>query len=1268
MTTMKRLSLITYFLVPLAFLHAQQSGREYRRTAVHNANQVRTVFGNWGVIGQPGSAGPRGAWKNDNNGYLGDVSPIVGAEISWQGTTFHSVVSVPVDRPGTADQSPTNKYWTFEPVDGYFNASQERIAMTTDPSSWPDQWPDRLTDPVDPGWGGSWNGYFGKRISADQESYFVMDDNNDERFNFAGNNARGLAFKPDSLNTARNGMALEVKVRGMQWAQFLAKDNIFWLYEITNHGTTHYNKVVFGMLVGTYVGVTGNADHREYDDDWSFYDVANDITYSGDFPRTNARNPLWVGGVGMVGYAFLESPGNPFDGIDNDGDSDSSAFTGGAPKFGQASFDTTTISAGDQIVLINDDFSRSVFTIPATDSVQVTTRGLTRWIYPGVTRVAEGNVVRDYMNNTFINPNAYDGVDNDYDGLIDENSFVHYRQVKRTNTVPPKTLIDVLRPLRYIDYRTGTGSNSLSMIDERRTDNVDNDQDWVLAFDDVGRDGIDGTGDFGEGDGVATSGVDAFGDDTGLPGEPNIDKTDVSESDQIGLTSFYYFTPAGNVRFDQDETLWASLAPGFFDVPSTIVENRPEAGEDGDFFYGSGYFPLLAGETERFSLALVYGGGQGGGVTADIADLLKNKQTVQKIYDSNYQFPQPPDKPTLTAVPGDKQVTLYWDRKAEYTIDPVLKVNDFEGYKIYRSTDPDFSDIFDVTDATGAPQSYRPLVQFDLNNTVSGFFRAQSELFQGTSGLSYYLGGNTGLLHSYVDRGLDNGRTYYYAIVAYDRGDELVGIFPSENTKIIRVRATGEVDKDINTAVVMPNGKVAGYERPLDAVPLEATATKVGTGSLLYRILDETELTGHRYAISFDDAAGDGEDNNGNGLIDGADSTEYTRLTSFYSVYDEEQVTENFIALDTTIVRLAHQNIDPSTVQVTDAGGAVVDPTRYHLNSDRGEIRGSTVGDMQSGSRFTMTYNYFPVYKSPYITGSPYASEDKDSDIFDGLELIFDNDWNCALVDSLSGWADQVAYIYNFVPLLVSDPFSGLEFKGYARPADYNIEFATSIVDTSTEDLLLFVPAKPVNFRIRNVTEQKYVDFIFVDNDNDGKLGPIEEIILLEEDPNGNIGYTWDIFFINRPADPIGTVYTFTESDTLILRTSKPFLSRDAYTLKVEKPTVDDAVATANLDKVRVVPNPYIAASSLEPPLPPNVTVGRIRRVDFTRLPAKSKVHIYTSRGDHVITLEHDGNIEDGSISWNLKSKENLDVAFGVYFYVVESEAGNQTGKLAIIK
>ena len=42
--------------------------------------------------------------------------------------------------------------------------------------------------------------------------------------------------------------------------------------------------------------------------------------------------------------------------------------------------------------------------------------------------------------------------------------------------------------------------------------------------------------------------------------------------------------------------------------------------------------------------------------------------------------------------------------------------------------------------------------------------------------------------------------------------------------------------------------------------------------------------------------------------------------------------------------------------------------------------------------------------------------------------------------------------------------------------------------------------------------------------------------------------------------------------------------------------------------------------------------------------------------------------LHTGSISWNLRTKENIDIAYGVYLYVVESDYGVKKGKIAIIK
>ena len=1275
------------FLIPAGvFVQAQQSsGRQYRQWAIMNGNQVQTVFGNWGVIGQPQEQGHRGAWKYPNNGYLGDVSPLVGAEVKYDSvfrngqwvktpnSVFHEVVTCPVNRPTLlTDTDPrTGKYWTFEPEIGYYNPSRQptEVAMSDDKTSWPPTWPDKMQDAKDPGWAGSWNGYFGKnRKNADQETYFVMDDNNDERFNDPSNNPKGIQFQPNAADPSRKGLGFLMNVRAMQWSQFLAKDNIFWLYEITNTGTTNYDRVVFGMLVGTYVGVTSTEDFGEYNDDWSFFDVSTNLTYTGDIKAIRGgcmNDPYWqptpCSGAGLVGYAFLESPGNPYDGIDNDGDADSSSTGRLAPKFTAASFDSTLLSAGKQIVLIRDDYSRYVYTIPSADSVQITTRGLTRWIYPGKTWVSEGNLGRDGS----VNPNAYDGVDNNYNGLIDENYFLHYRQVKKTKD--GTVLFDMLRPVAYVDYLTGRGSDPFSLIDERRDDGIDNNKNWNILHDDVGRDGVANTGDYGEGDGIATSGYGANAYDTGLPGEPHIDKTDVNESDQIGLTSFFYFSPAGNFKMGDKDTMWLYLAPGFFDVPNVIQNNRPVEGADGDFIYGSGYFPLQAKKTERFSLALVYGGGKQQGYDVDVADLLKNKKTVQKIYDANYQFPQPPDLPTLTAVPGDGKVTLYWDRVAEETIDPLLQTKTFEGYKIYRSTDPTFNDILTITDGYGSAKGYRPLKQYDLQDGVKGYFHTSGEMFNDISGFAFYLGDDTGIEHTYVDSSLQNGRTYYYALVAYNTGNEYSEILPAENKINISISPQGVVSVGQNCAAVVPNAKTLDYIRPADGVLLEHISG-VGTGDAYYKVVDATKTTGHQYRVEFLDTQVDGIDNNNNGLIDLADSSEWDRITTSYSVRDLSEQSDGFISRDTIIVTLQHKNFIPGTISIYNDHGVLVPDSSYKLNIKLGQIRGTSGGSLPAG-QYTIKYQYYPVYQSKYIRGTPYTTDSKDADVFDGVEIVFNNLWSVAKDDSTTKWiTGKKKYNINMLVTDLYDENGKPLMRGYRKPSDYEFQFdSTKFIDTSYADPILASDAIPTNFRIYNKTEKTYLRFSYttLNFDTRGRLSPKDDIFLYEKDPRGGYRYTWELYFDAND----GKVVPYTKGDTLRIVTTKPFEQGDTLAFFTTRPKSDPTTLTQDaLSRIRVVPNPYVAASTLESPLPPSVTSGRLRRIDFIHLPASAKIHIYTSRGDHVISLEQNGNIEDGHVSWNLKTKENLDIAFGVYFYVVESSIGTKTGKLAIIK
>ena len=97
-------------------------------------------------------------------------------------------------------------------------------------------------------------------------------------------------------------------------------------------------------------------------------------------------------------------------------------------------------------------------------------------------------------------------------------------------------------------------------------------------------------------------------------------------------------------------------------------------------------------------------------------------------------------------------------------------------------------------------------------------------------------------------------------------------------------------------------------------------------------------------------------------------------------------------------------------------------------------------------------------------------------------------------------------------------------------------------------------------------------------------------------------------------------------------------------------PGVNHADAVDQMNQIKVVPNPYIGRASWE-------NVEGERRMEFTNLPEKATVRIYTLAGDLVQALDHEGS---GTLVWNMLSKNNQGIAPGLYFYHVESSVGNK--------
>ncbi|HZW38751.1 MAG TPA: hypothetical protein VFF33_05585 [Ignavibacteriaceae bacterium] len=730
------------------------------------------------------------------------------------------------------------------------------------------------------------------------------------------------------------------------------------------------------------------------------------------------------------------------------------------------------------------------------------------------------------------------------------------------------------------NWSNGFDDDQDGMIDEKRDDGIDNDHDWVGYMDlngngkwdadqneplnnDVGYDGVGpfdpqyNGPDAGEGDGIPTN------------GEPNYDKTDKDESDQIGLTSVAIYKlgqgGTGGGWAKDDEAMWLKMSSATFD---TSIQRSNIS-----MVFASGLFPLKAGQRERFSMALVFG--------ENLEDIIFNKETVQQIYNANYNFSKPPYKPKLTAIPGDGKVLLYWDKIAEQSRDPFLGYQDndptkgykkdFEGYLVYRSTEAEFTDIKIITDSKGSPIYWKPIAQFDLIDSIKGPDPV------GINGARFWRGSNTGLQNAYIDEDVQNGQRYYYALVSYDMGDPnkgTAGLQPSECTKIISEDFSGNIQFiDINCAVVTPNAPAAGYVAPQIVGDVSRVSEGLGTGSLNVMVFNPSLIQSNAsYQISFTSVA-----------------------DSFPSYHTQSY----------------------SIIRTKDG---VVDTLERNLDST-------------------------------------FMGAEKFSPPFDGMTLSVVN--NPKITVDTSGWLVGTSNLRIDVNAnAAQDQIT----KMLPWPADYELTWYDQIVDTTIYTKI------PINVKAKNLTTGQDVEISLRDFDRSASLTMGDTIQIIEfvgPQSVANYRVAWNISY-RYPL--FGDAELPKGGDKYFIRTNKPFKTDDKFVFSTKSVSLDKDLAKTQLNKINVVPNPYLGAATWERKNL-NSTGRGDRKIDFINLPPQCTVRIYTMAGSLVKTLYKEDNLSDGTLSWDLITEDGMDIAYGIYIYHVDAPGiGEHIGKFAVIK
>jgi hypothetical protein len=1022
--------------------------------------------------------------------------------------------------------------WGYYPVFGYFNndASNEYPAMSNLPNSWPpDGWP---ASGGELKWPGQWNGRFGLGVTyADLETYFVVNDAHDQEYLEESDTLKyyprpGVFIgdkKPDV--TIQNGLpwgglGTRVEARGYQWNNPHARDVIFWEYNISNISEYDLPQAAFGYHVDNAIGNDSN-------DELGYFDTYLDLCYSWDI------DGVGQGGVqtGIMGFAFLESPGLAYDGVDNDEDG-----------------------------LVDE----------ARDNEAVSLIGAT-------------------------------------DGIANLTNFLRFYKMEESDLKP------------HWD--------------------ADEDQDW--------RDGNDANG-----DGVYSIEEDA-GDDVGLDGigpaelnypgpdegecnhkpdyregygcEPNFNATDISESDMIGLTSFNLFqvTEQLNGRprtFHADWVMWQLTGTGREELWEQGIANLIEV-------FGAGPFPLYKGRTERISMACLHSYEELSDLTQAIPlapVMFELKEVVQLIYEKDYRFAQPPKMPTLNATPGDGEVVLTWDNIAELaTREPFLAgKNDFEGYKLIKATDAKFQDAEVITDGNGDPLYYKPIFQCDLKDGIKGY----SEYGQ-VRGVGYDLGRDNGISHYFVDKDVQNGKTYYYGLIAYDYGlpDSVVGepgISPSETKPAIELDEYEQIRKySKNVAIVTPHQMAPEYEP--HTIEVMSSSVKPSSGSVYPELVDRSTVKeNHVYKVVFD-----------------ADT-----------VYQH--------------------NSHPYGIQYTAAGYKVYDVTdgnRLVTYEDKNKYIGSNLVVQN------ISFNEALIKDAYMIT----TDEPIMSDIVDGVRLNIKSDVittdHSGFDYASSGWVVGNATASVHVQIDTPNYF----------PWDYELVF------TNDPDVYTARMRSHSNFDNEAGERINKSEFLW---DLSYPFYMINKTFMDEEGARDTLDIAvWDInqsgefelledkiFFCtvstkNRMVKQLFT-FDFDEEpqagDTYFLSFLRPFFPTDSLVYKVlPEGELNLEQIKTDMDKIKVVPNPYVATNSMEPVVG-NWNLNQRRRLLFTHLPAQCEIKIYTVSGVLVDQFEVNNDKANGTAHWDLKSDEGLEIAAGMYIYHVKAKEtkAEKIGKFAVIK
>ena len=144
---------------------------------------------------------------------------------------------------------------------------------------------------------------------------------------------------------------------------------------------------------------------------------------------------------------------------------------------------------------------------------------------------------------------------------------------------------------------------------------------------------------------------------------------------------------------------------------------------------------------------------------------------------TRFILPAPPRTPKSRIIPDNQKVIIYWDKRAENSVDPISGKKDFEGYRLYKTNAG-----YDLTSSQNLLKSLLKIAEFDSANNDIGyntgfdFIRLEEPKVFPDDTTKYY--------YKFEIDGLLNGWQYVYSVTAYDEGDPENNMNSLESSKL----------------------------------------------------------------------------------------------------------------------------------------------------------------------------------------------------------------------------------------------------------------------------------------------------------------------------------------------------------------------------------------------------------------------------------------------------------------------------------------------------